>query len=197
LRDQVNAYLGIKNSTSYLKMAYEEVLFPVCFAGKKKYFGISHEDVVNFRPNDLFMRGIDTMKQENFDLFRFIGEKIMWEAMSINNIHSIRKIVEDALWDARFKQWDFNQFIAMSKWKAKGGLACNKIFIERIKERIANGEKNIKIPDSGERFSYIIMNNSPRYKKDGSKSTRKDNYMEFVNIAKEFNMDIDIRYYLE
>jgi hypothetical protein len=115
LRDQVNAYLGIKNGTSYLKMAYEEVLFPVCFAGKKKYFGISHVDVVNFRPNDLFMRGIDTVKQGNSKLFRFIGEKIMWEAMGINNTRSIRKIVEDALWDARFKQWDFNQFIAMSK----------------------------------------------------------------------------------
>ena len=35
LRDQVNAYLGIKNGTSYLKMAYEEVLFPICFTSKK------------------------------------------------------------------------------------------------------------------------------------------------------------------
>ncbi|CAI2185931.1 1715_t:CDS:2 [Funneliformis geosporum] len=104
LCDQVNAYLRIKNSTSYLKIAYEEVLFPVCFAGKKKYFGRSHEDVVNFRPNDLFMREIDTVKQGNSELFRFIGEKIMWEVMGINIIHSIRKIVEGALQDARFKQ---------------------------------------------------------------------------------------------
>src|SRR5688500_4174618 len=132
LRDQVNAYLGIKNGTSYLKMAYEEVLFPVYFAGKKKYFGVPHEEVVNFRPDDLFMRGIDTVKQGNSELFRFIGEKIMWEAMGINNTRSIRKIVEDALRDARFKRWNFNQFIAMSKWKAKGDLACNKIFMERM-----------------------------------------------------------------
>ncbi|CAI2195503.1 17176_t:CDS:2, partial [Funneliformis geosporum] len=69
LRDQVNAYLRIKNGTSYLKMAYEEVLFPVCFTGKKKYFGIPHEDVVNFRPDNLFMRGIDTVKQGNSELF--------------------------------------------------------------------------------------------------------------------------------
>ena len=62
-------------------MAYEEVLFPVCFAGKKKYFGIGHEDEVNFRPDDLFKKGIDTVKQGNSGLFRFIGEKIMWEAM--------------------------------------------------------------------------------------------------------------------
>ena len=43
LCDQVNVYLKVKSGTSYLKMAYEEVLFPVCFAGKKKYFGVPHE----------------------------------------------------------------------------------------------------------------------------------------------------------
>ena len=52
LRDQVNAYLRIKSGTSYLNMTYEEVLFPVCFAGKKKYFGIGHEEVVNFKPKN-------------------------------------------------------------------------------------------------------------------------------------------------
>jgi len=39
LHDQVNAYLRIKNGTSYLKIAYEEILFPICFVDKKKYFG--------------------------------------------------------------------------------------------------------------------------------------------------------------
>ena len=95
LRDQINAYLRIKNGTSYLKMAYEEVLFPVCFAGKKKYFGIGHEDVVNFKPKILFMKGIDTVKQGKSQLLKFIGEKIMREAMDINNMHSIHEIVED------------------------------------------------------------------------------------------------------
>ena len=41
------------------------------------------------------------------------------------------------------------------------------------------------------------MNNDPHYKEDSMKSTRKGNYMEFANIAKEFNMEIDISYYLE
>jgi DNA polymerase elongation subunit (family B) len=76
LRDQVNTYLEIKSGSSRLKMAYEEVLFPVCFAGKKKYFGIEHEDEVNFKPKNLFKKGIDTVKQGNSELFRFIGDKI-------------------------------------------------------------------------------------------------------------------------
>ncbi|GBB97420.1 hypothetical protein RclHR1_29900003 [Rhizophagus clarus] len=66
-----------------------------------------------------------------------------------------------------------------------------------MRERIASGEKNTKIPDSGEQFSYVVVNNGPRYKEDGTKSTRKGDYMEFVNIAKEQNMEIDIGYYLE
>ncbi|GES93733.1 DNA polymerase family B-domain-containing protein [Rhizophagus clarus] len=40
LRDQVNAYFRIKSGTSCLKMTYEEVLFPIYFAGKKKYFSV-------------------------------------------------------------------------------------------------------------------------------------------------------------
>ncbi|CAI2197401.1 11482_t:CDS:2, partial [Funneliformis geosporum] len=63
LRNQVNAYLRIKSGTSYLKIAYEEVLFPICFTGKKKYFGIEHEDIVNFKLKNLFMKGIYTVKQ--------------------------------------------------------------------------------------------------------------------------------------
>ena len=50
------------------------------------------------------MRGIDTVKQGNSELFRFIREKIMWEAIGINNTRSIHEIVKDALQDAKFKQ---------------------------------------------------------------------------------------------
>ena len=62
LCDQINAYFRIKNRTSYLKMTYKEVLFPICFTGKKKYFRIGHEDVINFKPKNLFIKGIDTVK---------------------------------------------------------------------------------------------------------------------------------------
>ena len=38
LRDEVNDFLRNDNGSSYLKMAYEEILFPVVFTGKKKYY---------------------------------------------------------------------------------------------------------------------------------------------------------------
>ncbi|CAI2179230.1 15356_t:CDS:1 [Funneliformis geosporum] len=113
LCNQVNAYLRIKSETSYLKMAYEEILFPVCFTGKKKYFGVGHEDVVNFKLQKLFMKGIDTIKQGKSQLLKFIREKIMRETMDINNTCSIHKIVKDTLREAENKKWDFNEFIVM------------------------------------------------------------------------------------
>ncbi|RIB08439.1 hypothetical protein C2G38_2211662 [Gigaspora rosea] len=141
LRYQINAYLRIKSETSYLKMVYEEVLFPVCFTGKKKYFGIGHEDVVNFKPKNLFMKGIDTVKQGNSELFRFIGKTIMWEAMDIDNTRSIHKIVEDTLKEARNKKWNFNEFI-----------------------------RNERVPDPGERFSYVVVK-GPRLRDEKGRLT--------------------------
>ncbi|CAI2197502.1 2672_t:CDS:2, partial [Funneliformis geosporum] len=103
--------------------------------------------------------------------YQLMSEKDYVGGNGINNTRSIRKIVEDALWNARFKQAD---------------------------ERKNNKQrKKYKDPDSGKRFSYIVVNDGPHYKKDDSKSTRKGDYMKFPEIAKEFNMKIDIRHYLE
>ncbi|RIB01140.1 hypothetical protein C2G38_2297601 [Gigaspora rosea] len=191
LRDQVNAYLRIKSGTFYLKMAYEEVLFPVCFTGKKKYFGVGHEDIVNFKPKKLFMKEIETVKQGKSQLLKFIEEKIMREAMDINNTRSIHKIVENTLREARNKEWDFNEFIVMVTWKSKKKNLCNNCFMGRMRER------NERIPDPGERFSYIVIKGPPLYNEQGRKMPhRVGDYMEYADIAKERNMEIDINYYL-
>jgi DNA polymerase elongation subunit (family B) len=113
LCNEVNNFLRLKTRSDYLKMAYEEVLFPVVFTGKKKYFGIPHEDTPNFKPGELFIRGIDTVKQGKSQVFKTIGDRIMWRAIDINNDRSLHEIVEDVLRDAitNPRQWDFEQFI--------------------------------------------------------------------------------------
>jgi DNA polymerase elongation subunit (family B) len=151
LCDQVNAYLKINNGTSYLKMAYEEVLFPVCFAGKKKYFSVLHEGVVNFRPDELFTKGINSVKKGQSNLFRFIGEKIMRDFIGIDNTYQIHQIVEDTLREAKQKQWYISQFIAMNTWKSNVKNLCIQRFIARMKE------KNERIPNLGEQFSYVVV----------------------------------------
>ncbi len=44
LYNQVNTYLRIKSDIFYLKMAYKEILFSICFTSKKKYFDILHKE---------------------------------------------------------------------------------------------------------------------------------------------------------
>ena len=56
--------------------------------------------------------------------------------------------------------------------------------MERMRERIASGKKNIKISDSGEHFSYVVVNDGARYKEDGTKSTRKGDYMSSQILRK-------------
>src|SRR5256885_528425 len=85
LRNKVNTFLRLKARSDYLKMAYEEVLFPVMFTGKKKYFGTPHKDTVNFGLKKPFIREIDTVKQGKFQLFKIIGERIMNKVRDVNN----------------------------------------------------------------------------------------------------------------
>ncbi|GES94261.1 DNA polymerase family B-domain-containing protein [Rhizophagus clarus] len=116
--------------------------------------------VVNFRPDDLFKKGINTVKQGQSQLFKFIGEKIMREAMDINNTRSIHKIVEDTLREAKHKQWDFNDFIVMATWKPKKKNLCVHCFIGRMRK------KNEMIPDPGERFNYVVVKGPPLYNEE-------------------------------
>ncbi|GBC02496.1 hypothetical protein RclHR1_04650013 [Rhizophagus clarus] len=191
LHNQVNAYLRIKSGTSYLKMAYEEVLFPVCFTGKKKYFGIEHEDVVNFKPKNLFKKEIETVKQGKSQLLKFIKEKIMREAMDINNTCPIYEIIKDTLKEAQNKEWDFNKFIIIGTWKPKKNNLCNNRFMGRMRER------NERISDPSERFSYVVVK-GPHLRNEKGRLIpyRVGDYMEYADIAKEQNMEIDINYYL-
>ncbi len=77
LHNEVNNFLRLKIRSDYLKMAYEEVLFLVVFIGKKKYFGILHKDTLNFKSKELFIRGIDTVKQDKSQVFKTIKDRIM------------------------------------------------------------------------------------------------------------------------
>ena len=112
--------------------------------------------------------------------------------MGINNTHPIQKIVEDTLREAKQKQWDFDDFIVMATWKPKKKNLCVHRFIGRMRE------KNERIPDPGEQFSYVVVKGPPLYNEKGRKEPHRiGDYIEYADIAKELNMEIDINYYLE
>src|ERR1051326_5956756 len=96
LHDEVNDFFRKDNGSSYLKMAYEEVLFPVVFTGKKKYYGILHESKPNFN-NKLFIQGVEIVKRGQSKHFRKVGKKVIEESMRLDNTRTLRLIVKDVL----------------------------------------------------------------------------------------------------
>ena len=218
-RDAVNAFLKARSGGPYLKMAYEEVLFPVVFTGKKKYFGIPHEHEVNFRPKDLFVRGIDVVKQGQPGLAREIGYRVMWACVALDNARGVRAIVEDALRDAVLNaaQWNFDHFVKTDAWKPlKNNIAVHR-FINRMRARRAALEASaacgaaapeaaaaatrelslLTLPEPGERFSYIIARAGEAFDLRGRKAVpSKGDRMEFARAARELNIEVDVAYYM-
>ncbi|POG66681.1 hypothetical protein GLOIN_2v1482190 [Rhizophagus irregularis DAOM 181602=DAOM 197198] len=194
------AYNGGKGTISklesgYLEMAYEEVLFPVVFTGKKKYFSTKHENAVNFSLEDPFIRGIDTVKQGKSQLFKTIGDRIMNEVRDINNEHSLHKIVENVLRDAiiNTEQWNFEQFIETDAWKPD----VNNISVQRFIGRM-RGKYDSKIPIPGERFSYVITHPDTTFDLHGRKlKPTKGEKMEFADVAKELGKELDLYHYFK
>src|ERR1051325_7826389 len=119
LRDKVNVFLKEDNGSPYLKMAYEEVLFPVVFTGKKKYYGIPHESKPNFN-KELFIRGVEIVKRGQSKYFREVGKKVMDESMRLDNTRTLRQIVKDVLKETinDILQIDLNGVIKTAVWKA-------------------------------------------------------------------------------
>ncbi|GET02589.1 DNA polymerase family B-domain-containing protein [Rhizophagus clarus] len=195
LRNEVNSFLRLKTRLGYLEMAYKEVLFPVVFTGKKKYFGTKHEDAVNFSLEDLFIRGIDTVKQGKSQLFKTIGDRIMNEVRDINNEHSLHKIVEDVLRDSiiNIEQWNFEQFIETDAWKPD----VNNISVQRFIGRM-RGKYDSKILIPGERFSYVVTHPDTTFDLHGRKlKPTKGEKMEFADVAKELGKELDLYHYFE
>jgi hypothetical protein len=119
IRDKVNAFLEADNGSQFLKMAYEEVLYPVVFVGKKKYWGRDHVDEVNFAKTKLFIRGIDVIKTGQTELSTTIGFKIMHDAVNINNTRNIHDITTGTLLESikNAHTLDKSHFEKTSTWK--------------------------------------------------------------------------------
>ncbi|CAB4435828.1 unnamed protein product [Rhizophagus irregularis] len=59
-------------------------------------------------------------------------------------------------------------------------------------------EKGLKIPDPGERFSFVVVKKPPLYSKKGKeKQVNVGERMEYSDNAKKDKMEIDINYYID
>lgn len=212
IRDEVNACLRADNGSSYLKMAYEEVLYPVVFTGKKKYFGVPHLNEVNFHTTKYFVKGIDVIKQGQSGMAKSIGNKIIKGCMNIYNNRSVKQIVEDILTNSivDVSQWKLEDFVKTDAYRPNKANISVQRFVARMKIKhemeveesrllMARGEKSkpyiYNIPEPGERFSYVIVKTDDTYNLRGCKvKPKKGDRMEF-NTNVTLNQ-IDIGFYI-
>jgi len=186
LKNTVNEFLISDNGTKYLKMAYEEVLYPVCFTGKKKYFGVAHRSIPNFFPTKLFIRGLEIIKRGQSQFAKDVINQILWEAMNINNTKSMKQIVEYTIKyyvTTVNRNTDVSKFILTATYKPSAKNQSVQSFVKRMQQ------KRIVV-NPGERFEYVVINNNQK------KSNKSDRMELLETYRNNNNMTIDIVYYL-
>jgi DNA polymerase elongation subunit (family B) len=200
IKKQVNKMLAETSGSKFLKMSYEEVLFPVAFLAKKKYYGIPHISIPNFNPKKLFVRGLEVKKRGVSGVLRDLCEDLMWKSMRLANNKELLELAYDAIEDFYKKTWDLDRFAKTSQYKPKSdediaeGKGNKSVlrFVERMKAR------GIVIKPH-ERFRYVIVRKYPfEYDYRGRKRHLQiGDFMELLEVAKSDNMEIDIDYYME
>ncbi|RIB05266.1 hypothetical protein C2G38_2220095 [Gigaspora rosea] len=169
LHNKVNTELEKDNGTPYLSMAYEEVLFPVVFTGKKKYYGLEHKN----KP---------TLIQE-----------IMNRTLKVGNEETIHQIVEKVLWEnvENFPK----RFVSRMEAKYSREVLENQ---QLIKKGLPANECLYKVPKLGEQFSYIVVVPEEIYDNCRKKiPQQKGDCMEYPDVVKKFNKKINIDYYIK
>lgn len=193
IKVKVNDYLYKNNGTKYLKMAYEEILWPCAFLSKKKYFGIPHENIPNFKPADMFIRGLEVKKRGVSEILKIICLDIMWESLDLNNTKTLRELIIQKIKEIFIKKWELKDFIQTGLWKPeKKNITLNE-FAERMKE------EHKPIPEPGERFNYVIIKKYPyKYDFKGRQiPLKKADKMEYLETVIANNYEIDLKYYFD
>ena len=192
----VNNNFKEDNGTTFLSMAYEEFLYVVLFAAKKKYYGIEHKNIANFKPKDIFTRGFEVKKRGVSNFLRNEFTNIMWKSCSPDNINDIIELVLDSI-DNIYKNSEnikinMKDFIQTDVYKPAKKNVKVHTFVQRMKER------GIEIKPN-ERFEYIIVKRYPyKYDERGRKEELSvGDKMELIDIAINENLEIDLDHYMQ
>lgn len=211
IRDIVNQRLKENNGTEFLKMAYEEVLFPAQYNGKKLYSGIAHEDIPNFYPKDIFKRGGEYVKGGRSELLYMICDMYMKERYHPDNWEKeTMDIVEGLLRHIYEESWDLQLFTKKSKYKPHKKNVSVLTFVDRVKEareRYKDDAEKLALypmPDPGDTITTVVIKPTMLHDLRGMKLKLSiGDRMEYVDVYKYYNeknkgsMKIDLRYYLD
>lgn len=192
INKDVNDMLEKDNGTKFLKLAFEESLYPVAFLAKKKYYGIPHISVPNFQPKGLFIRGLEVKKRGVSDVLKKVCMNIMWDSVSLANVYTLMQLVSKKIDEIYETDWDFKDFIMTDVFKPTKQNTKVHTFVARMLA------ENVKVKPY-ERFSYVITKKNPfKYDERGRKKTLQiGEKMELAERAAEKKMEIDLDYYMK
>jgi DNA polymerase elongation subunit (family B) len=206
-KDDVNTLLANDNGTGFLKMAYEEVLFPFAMVGKKKYIGIKHEGIVNLsacmpditpeafmKSRTLFIRGLEIKKRGASQFLKINVYAALRDMFNLQTTQTMCEIFEAKLAEVAVSNFDPEVFVRTAKYKLPAQGKPGNVTVQEFARRMTRLEKEhpefgIKCPELGERFPYIVARKDPfRYDIRGRKNQIKigekyEDYRYFTNQA--------------
>lgn len=220
LENYVNSELINYTGTKRLSMAYEEVLFPCSFFGKKKYLGVQNikpdRRLIGFnwaKKEHRFIKGIDFIKRGNAPIMKEIGEELILTFLDIMEERTVKQIIEEQVRSYSEREWSPKSFIQTAEYKPDKQNVKVHTFVKRM--RRATMEQDIKIqeaadkgltppptyyriPLAGERFEFVIVKKSDTVSTYGYKmNISVGDKMEFPEVAEAFNYKIDIDQYIK
>lgn len=197
IKNKINEHLTVDNKTTFLKLAYEEVLYPAMFMLKKKYAGVEHEKIVNFYPKaeELFIKGLSTKRRDSSKVLKAVTFEVLLSCLSINNLLTPEKIVINKIKEIYERKWQMEDFKKSAVYKPNKQNISVKNFKSRMEER---ADVNFPPPVPSERFEYVIVKKYPFiHDRKGRKTNIKiGDKMEFFEYAKQKNLAIDLDHYM-
>ncbi len=194
-KTKVNEHLIADNGSKHLSMAYEEVLYPVAFLSKKKYYGVPHEKNVDFYPKNLFLRGLEIVKRGSSDVLKDIVSKMIREVMDIRSTKDIMDVLKEAIQRFFTTKWPVEVFAKSKVYRADKNNTTVKTMIAKY-----NKMNYPNIPEQNVRFKTVICKYFPwEYNINGTTKSKLSigDRMELVERVVAENLEIDLDYYFE
>jgi DNA polymerase elongation subunit (family B) len=191
----VNEMLIKDNGSKHLKMAYEEVLYPVAFLSKKKYYGVPHEENVDFYPKNLFLRGLEIVKRGSSDVLKDVVNGVIREVMDLKTTDDIIDIIKKAVERFFTIDWPVDAFAKAKVYRPDKKNIAVTTLINRY--RAMNYPT---IPEPNVRFKTVICKYYPwSYDIQGKIKTKMSigDKMELVERVQSEGLEIDLEYYFD
>jgi len=194
-------FINIHKADS-LKLNYEEVLWKVFWAAKKKYAGRKHEVLVNHTSEILFIKGLELVRRESSPFLCKIYKELLLKILDLNNMYELIDLCEKTLLETYLRQWSNEDFLKSIVYRPHKQNPQAHTFYDRMRQRDEEYKNNGIIrksfcPIPNERFTYIMVK-IPRWKYDfrGHKTyTTVGDGMEYLWYVIEQNLEIDMNYY--